>query len=80
MDAAADASMSDELATAALAENVWASSSSTPESSTPKGVPSRRGDETLRRLRYARETRAGRYVDESRESGVRFINPSLVAP
>lgn len=30
--------------------------------------------------RYNRETRYGRAVDESAETGLRFINPSLVAP
>lgn len=52
------------------AENVWASTV----------PPALMGDGDLRRVRYDRETSAGRYVDESKESGVRFVNPSLVAP
>ena len=30
--------------------------------------------------RYDSESRHGQTVDESRESGMRFINPSLIAP
>jgi len=36
--------------------------------------------EDMARWRYDSETRQGQTVDESRETGMRFINPSLIAP
>ncbi len=44
------------------------------EQATPEGAPD------VGNLRSESETRHRRTVDESRESGLRFINPSLVAP
>ncbi|GAB7337690.1 hypothetical protein MBLNU457_g2977t2 [Dothideomycetes sp. NU457] len=36
--------------------------------------------EDMARWRYDSETDGGRHVDESRETGLRFVNPSLIAP
>jgi len=36
--------------------------------------------EDMARWRYDSETDRGRHVDESRETGLRFVNPSLIAP
>jgi len=36
--------------------------------------------EDMARWRYDSETQHARTVDESRETGMRFINPSLIAP
>ena len=36
--------------------------------------------EDMARWRYDSETQHGRTVDENRETGLRFINPSLISP
>jgi len=36
--------------------------------------------EDMARWRYDSETQNGRTVDENRETGLRFINPSLISP